>query len=158
MDMTFTDAPLSSGVAAEGNAQALSRRRHKDFLAACRRIVASQPKGAQPLMVGDVARLAAQSPAPCYYVSFDYALRMYNRILRQGTSGVLGPMGRCWQEIADKVRGMVDRSEGRLSVKQAMARVLAGESASSFFLSPPTARRLYHHALRQRRLRPHLRK
>ncbi len=151
MDMTFTEAPLSSGIAAEGNAQVMSRRRHREFLAACRRVVDARPKGAAPLKVSEVAGLAAESPAPRYYVSFDYALRMYNRIRREGSAGVAGPMGRCWQEIADKVTAMVEQSGGKLSVKHALARVLAGEGASSFFLTQATARRLYHHALRQRR-------
>ncbi len=151
MDMTFTDAPLSSGMSAEGNGQVLSRQRHRDFLAACRRVVASQPKGTVPLTVSEVARLASQSPAPSYYVSFDYAMRMFHRIKRQGSSGVEGPMDKCWQEIADRVTAMVEQSHGKLNFRQAMARVLARGSASSFFLSPATARRLYHHALRQRR-------
>lgn len=57
--MTFTEAPLSSRIAAEGNAQVMSRRRHREFLAACRRVVDARPKGAAPLKVSEVAGLAA---------------------------------------------------------------------------------------------------
>ena len=56
--------------------------RNRHFLTAVRSILLSLPAGMQP-DIEAIAAKAAMSPAPAYYCTYEYALRML-RVLRHG--------------------------------------------------------------------------
>ena len=60
----------------------LIETRNRHFLESCRRIMRSLPSG-EEINLMRVAMAAAKSPAPHYYCTFTYALRML-RVLRHG--------------------------------------------------------------------------
>ncbi len=132
-------------------------QRDRDFLRVCRRILALSPR--TDLTAAEVAEIAAGSPAPSYYLSYDYARRMVSE-RRRGVRTVRNPMPasdsqpieRRRDEIVRKVEALMARYPG-LKERDAIARVLAGP-ASSFFIAPDTARRLFTHLRRPLR-RPH---
>lgn len=131
----------------------LATLRDRDFLAACRRVLAGQRR--TDLTAAEVARMAANSPAPSYYLTYEYARRMLSE-RRRGmitSRNTLGsdpsqsphhsgsPIERRREEIAGKVKTLMERTPG-LKMGAALSRVLAGP-ASSFFLAPDTARKLF---------------
>lgn len=140
-------------------------QRDRDFLRVCRRLLALTTR--TDLTVAELAEMAADSPAPSYYLSFDYARRMLSE-RRRGVKTVRNPTPshtsllsprrqspaeRRRAEIAAKVADLMVRSPG-LKEADALTRVLAGP-ASSFFLAPDTARRLFSHLRRPHRRPPH---
>lgn len=56
--------------------------RNRHFLEAARRVLSTLPAG-RPVSLEHLASLTALEPAPCYYCTFEYALRML-RVLRHG--------------------------------------------------------------------------
>lgn len=106
---------------------------------ACQNII-SRLDPEKPLNMSEVARLAAESPAPCYYCTFEYALRML-RVLRHGKMRLRRDRRlEMWTEINEKVSRLMESTGYTLQV--ALAHVLASASASRFFISPATAYRL----------------
>lgn len=92
--------------------------------------------------VDDLIRAAVVAPAPNYYLSYDYALRQVGRHVRNV------PASRSRRramiaELADKCCAM-RRRHPRLSLGQALARLLNDEPASSFFLSFAQGRKIYY--------------
>lgn len=117
----------------------LVETRNRHFLAACREIILSLPAGTD-IDLADVAARAAKSPAPCYYCTYEYALRML-RVLRHGRLELRRDRRRqLWEELNVKVSLLMARRRCRLP--EALASVLAAGSASQFFISPATALRL----------------
>lgn len=117
----------------------LTSQRDRDFMRACREVIASSRR--TDLTVAEVAARAAASRAPSYYMTFDYALRAL-REERAGVRKAITPavvLRR--REIAAKVRRLMESRPG-LSESDALTFVLTGP-ASSFFINPDTARRLY---------------
>lgn len=118
--------------------------RNRHYLNACLNIIRHlDPREAIDLQ--DIAMRAAKSPAPRYYCTFDYALRML-RVLRHGRLKLRNDRRtRMWNEINTKVDGLM-RKKG-VSLIDALAHLLAVEPASEFFISPATA---YHLVLQLR--------
>lgn len=115
----------------------LIETRNRHFIARCRQLMAETPAGT-PISREDIARRAALSPAPCYYCSYEYALRVI-RVLRHGRL----PMRRdrrlaMYEEINGKINKLMERNPS-YSLPRALGHVLASASASQFFIAPATA-------------------
>lgn len=118
----------------------LTATRNRHFMDACRTVIAT---ATGPVTSGYIARKAAAMPAPGYYVSFDYALRVLRYMRRSGFIPREGKgAGALWRELCSKVTALQQRH--RIPDSEALSRVLADGKASSFFIRPATALRLYH--------------
>ncbi|MDE6117622.1 MAG: hypothetical protein K2G33_08965 [Duncaniella sp.] len=114
----------------------LIETRNRHFMEACHRLILSlDPK--EPINVAEVAAKAAEMPAPHYYCTFDYALRML-RVLRHGRLKLRNDRRLAqWREINEKVDVVMKRRGCRLI--EALTHVLTFEPASRFFITPSTA-------------------
>ncbi len=117
----------------------LVETRNRHFLEACRRVIDRLPPREEINLVR-VAMDAAHSPAPHYYCTFTYALRML-RVLRHGRI----PLRRdrrlaMWEELNEKCTAYMERRGCNLP--EALSNILASEPASQFFIAPTTALRL----------------
>lgn len=122
--------------------------RDTDFMKACRRVIA-ESRG-DGLTAADVATQAALMEAPGYYVGFDYARRMVRRIRRSGSMPWNGEgVGRRWVEIVARMDGL--KARYGIDDGDALARVLGEGRASSFFIQPASALRLYYRIRRRHR-------
>ncbi len=111
-------------------------RRNRDFARRCKEIM---EQNHAPLSLTALATMAAESAAPCYYVSYDMAVRTV-RELRRGQLATLSPLRRrMWEEIDRKVASFEARGMG---YHRAVSAVLRTATASSFFISPVTARHI----------------
>lgn len=114
----------------------LIETRNRHFLEAARQVMNDYPPG-RPYNFAIIAERAALSRAPHYYCTFDYALRML-RVLRHGRLRLRRDRRyEMWTEINDKCQALID-SRG-MTLMEALTHVLAGESASQFFIAPSTA-------------------
>ena len=120
-------------------------QRDRDFIAACRRFIAAS--GKQPLTAMQLASAAAASPAPSYYITYDYAMRKLNDPSDENT-----PAAQRMADIRQRVEHLM-QSRG-LERRHALSLVLAGTSPKGFFLGESTAVRLFHRLRRK----PHLRR
>lgn len=117
----------------------LIETRNRHFLESCRRIMRNLPQG-EEINLMRVAMTAAKSPAPHYYCTFTYALRML-RVLRHGRIRLKRDRRLdMWEELDTKCFRYMERNGCRLP--EALCNVLASESASEFFIAPTTALRL----------------
>ena len=115
----------------------LVETRNRHFIARCRQLMADTPAGHE-ISRADIAERAAMSPAPCYYCSYDYALRML-RVLRHGRLNLRRDRRLAmWQEIDAKVTALMERRP-EYNLPRALAHILASATASQFFISPSTA-------------------
>lgn len=121
-------------------------RRDRDFMAACKRVIARS--ASRSLTVAQVASLAALEPAPEYYTTYGYALKRLRSLRAGHPHRDPGPR---WTELLQRTEELCRRRGIRFHV--ALAHVLAG-GASSFFMCPSTARRVYHRVRRNMRRRP----
>ncbi len=117
----------------------LIETRNRHFLEACRRVIRNLPAD-EEINISKVAMTAALSPAPHYYCTYTYALRML-RVLRHGRM----PLRRdrrlaLWEELNMKCTVYMART--RCNLPEALGYILASESASQFFIAPSTALRL----------------
>lgn len=116
----------------------LSRLRDKHFMDACRKLM-SDPQSNFSSSRALTAR-AAMTPAPSFYLSFDYALRKI-RLIRKGMCHPEpGIRGRKWTEIIDRMERIMERHG--IDDSQALARVLESR-APQYYIEPRTALRLY---------------
>lgn len=117
----------------------LVETRNRHFIEACRRVIASIPPR-EEINILRVAMDAAHSPAPHYYCTFIYALRML-RVLRHGRLALRRDRRLAmWEELNEKCSAYMERRGCNLP--EALSNVLASESASQFFIAPTTAVRL----------------
>ncbi len=117
----------------------LIETRNRHFLNACREVISSMPAG-EEINLTVVAELASSSPAPHYYCTFTYALRML-RLLRHGRLPLRNDRRRMlWEELNLKTAIVMARRGCRMP--EALANVLATQTASQFFIAPTTALRL----------------
>lgn len=113
--------------------------RNRHFLAEVKRIIDSAAPGTVPDLQSVAAR-ASLSPAPTYYCTYDYALRML-RVLRHGRLRLRRDRRYAlWTELDAKASRIMERRGVSLPV--ALASVLASGHASQFFISPSTALKL----------------
>lgn len=115
----------------------LIETRNRHFIARCRQLMAETPAG-KPISREDIAHRASMSPAPCYYCSYGYALRVI-RVLRHGRL----PMRRdrrlaMYEEINGKIDRLMERNPS-YTLPRALGHILASASASQFFISPARA-------------------
>ncbi|MDE6415775.1 MAG: hypothetical protein K2K68_01960 [Duncaniella sp.] len=111
-------------------------RRNRDFARRCKEIMELNHA---PESLSSLAAKAAASAAPCYYVSYDMAVRTV-REYRRGELGTISPLRRSmWEEISRKVASFEARGYG---YHRAVETVLRTATASSFFISPVTARHI----------------
>ena len=128
--------------------------RNQDFMRECRRQRALALDRGESPTIDQIVTRAASSPAPAYYVGYDRTLRLVSPIFhgrrppRHDTT-----VDRRTAEIAAKCREEVESSHGRLTLPQALARVIGGSPASNYFMSPSYARRLYYRIRRKPRSR-----
>ncbi|MCM1137771.1 MAG: hypothetical protein NC221_03550 [Duncaniella sp.] len=115
----------------------LIETRNRHFMNACSEIIKNTHS---PLKLREVALQAAMSPAPHYYCTFEYALRML-RVLRHNRLKLRNDRRLAlWKELLGKVEGLMERRGYKLT--DALSHVLCSCSASQFFISPSTAYRL----------------
>lgn len=116
--------------------------RNRDFM---REIVRQKKRlvseGKYPT-IDDLIHAAVNAPAPGYYLCYDYALKRVGRYLRNE------PNSRSRRrlmiaELAEKCSEL-RRRHPKLSVGNALARLLNDEPASSFFLSFAQGRKIYY--------------
>lgn len=121
--------------------------RDRDFMRECRRVIATS---ADPhLTVDKVTAEAASRRAPSYYVEYPYAIRKLNAIAARRHKLDGKQCNGRWIEILERA-GALMRRHG-ITRNDAVARVLREGNASSYFLAPASATRLY---LRLRHRRP----
>ncbi len=127
-------------------------RRDRDFLRACRNVIA---RSRTPLTMAQVAVKAASGPAPAFYVSYCHALRRLHQI--RSHSVELPDRGRMslYRELQSRVAALCCAKS--LTEADALARVLAEGPAPAFFLTPASAVVLYSELLgKVRRARRHV--
>lgn len=120
----------------------LIEKRNRDFIDASRKVIAAmKANGERHLMTfTEIAIRTAAYPAPCYYVSHEYALRVL-RVMRHGRLTFRRDRRReMFEELDRKVRQLQDKTG--MSLNYALWNVLEHSSASSFFINPSTAVRL----------------
>lgn len=126
------------------------RLRQSHFFDRCRQISRRAIADGTTLSARQIVDLALKSPAPSYYVEYTYALRQLSRphpLDNHGTS----PRNLMWSEIRHRVNSRRQKHP-HLSLGQALSLTLAEGNASSFFISPPYALRLYYRLLHQKTL------
>jgi len=113
--------------------------RNRHFLESCRNIIRNLPPD-EEINLTRVAVMASKSPAPHYYCTFTYALRML-RVLRHGRMALKRDRRLdMWTELNGKCTRYMARHGCNLP--EALGYVLASESASEYFIAPDTALRL----------------
>lgn len=111
--------------------------RNRHFIERCRAIMAATPRG-ELISRAEVARKAAESPAPAYYCTHTYALRIL-RVLRHGRLKLRNDRrSAMWHELNERVTRLMERRPG-ISLPTALTHVLAEGHASQFFISPARA-------------------
>lgn len=119
----------------------LKELRDSDFIQ-CRQQVLRQWPHDLPLTVNAIAEATIAAGAPRYYVSHLHGMRMLCRLRRGEKVGEPGSaVASQWDEILAKVDDLRARNPW-LTDDTALARVLAFERASRFFISPAYAVRL----------------
>ncbi len=119
-------------------------RRDADFIRCLRRTF--KEHAAEMPTVKRLMLLTLRKPAPQFYVSYGYALR----VLRERRSGRRSrykgsAAEKMWQTIENAVAGLRERHS--LSVGEALQRVLTEGRAPAFFIAPATAQRIYQESL-----------
>ncbi len=124
--LATTDTPCSARFTAE---------RDRDFLNLCR---ISVRRAEEPLTELELVRRVINSPAPGYYVDYDYALHLVPRIGRMSREEAARRSHGRWLEIYDRAREAL--AEGQAAtMSAAIALVLSRGRASRFFISEGTA-------------------
>ncbi len=113
--------------------------RDRDFMRACRQVIAESTDTS--LTIDKVTARAAQMQAPSYYVEYSYAMRKLNALAARRHTLDSKTVCSRWTEIQARVAALMERRA--LSRNEALARVLREGNASSFFLAPRSAARLY---------------
>lgn len=110
--------------------------RDRHFLAALRKAISSLPAG-EKIDIEALAMRVANSPAPAYYCTYPYALRMV-RVLRHGRLTLRRDRRLAlWTELNERASRLM-RLRG-IRLPHALATVLADGHASQFFISEATA-------------------
>lgn len=113
--------------------------RNHDLLKECRRLIVKTNH--TELTARFLAKLLAETPAPRYYIEYDYGLRVISRLERGIKITWKSPyVERQWQSLLDDVTRVRQRTN--LPVPDALALVLTDLPAPSFFISPSTIYRI----------------
>ncbi len=131
----------------------MTKERNRDFAAQCRRIKRQAMKNGETLTEAQVVELAIESPAPGYYVDYDYALtRFYRKQAKESKRELKRKM---WGELRRKVEREMEERDA--CVADALHSVLAFQPASRFFIDKIQGQRLYAKMKRSRPRRPRAR-
>ncbi len=123
--------------------------RNRHFLDAARRVMKTIPAG-HSVDIRYVAAKAAASPAPHYYCTYEYALRVL-RVLRHGRMSMRRDRRLAmFSEINDKCSRLMALQPG-LRLTDALTFVLTSERASQFFIAESTAEKLVQQLRREAR-------
>ncbi len=115
-----------------------------DFFQTCQKV--AKRNADRRLSVKELTRLAAASPAPSYYLTLDYAINQLRRIRLSGVYPFPdSARGQKWIELDERVRRIERRRN--IPFTKAVEKVLTDGKASSFFLSPTSAMRIYYRHL-----------
>lgn len=138
------------------------QQRNADFMRECRRQKRLAVERGELPTIDEIIARVIMVPAPAYYVSFGYAYRhiaAFNNMAGNGVGEYAGKATRRKMilELAAKSREFMERYP-KLTLSDAVARVLADEPASCFFLTRRYGVRLYFRLMaathrRSRRLR-----
>ncbi len=110
--------------------------RNRHFISAVKNLIDALPSGV-PADIEAVAARAAMQPAPTYYCTYEYALRML-RVYRHGRLRLRRDRRfALWTELNSRVSRLMERRH--VSLPEALANVLADGHASQFFIAPATA-------------------
>lgn len=127
----------------------MRRLRNLHFMNRCRKLLAADAGRFDSAY--RLAEVVAASSAPLYYVTFPYAHRVMRRYFSKGElPGNSERRVAMWREIMERVKMRMSRSTDNDT--EALAYVLQ-QPASSFFLEPSSAERLYSRMLNCRRRR-----
>ena len=112
------------------------KNRNHDLEACARRVIGEYRAAGRPLRIADVVRETIESPAPHFYLTYDYAIREVRRYRRNPESFEGKSMRKAQiREIVGHIDRIKQASKGRLSDDDALTRVLASTKASRFFIS-----------------------
>lgn len=115
----------------------LTSLRNLHFFNACRRVIASS---SAPLSLADIICRALRTKPQGYYVSFS---RAYTHVLAIELGHQRAVPGSLWTLLHRKATKIASRSP-HISLATALNLVLADGNAPRFFITPSTARRIYH--------------
>ncbi len=131
-----------------------TRRRHDDFMTACRR-EAHNWDGDTPPSVDEIIRKVISGGAPRFYLSLDTALMKTGGYLSGKTPVPRTQQGLMWRDFAERVGARLE-ADPELTLYQAITNTLNDDEAPSFYLTFNSARRLYYrYRARRRAQRPH---
>ena len=116
--------------------------RDRAFLTACRKL-GSTERG-RKMSARELAHTAAKNPAPGYFITYDYALRILRGTEANERRG--SEARRRNEEIRLRVSRVAARR--KLHAADALTHVLEG-GASSFFMSPKRAERIYYQSIQK---------
>lgn len=121
--------------------------RDRDFLAACRRYIARSSR--TDLTVSEVTAAVAAEPAPAYYLTYEYALRILREKPADTGRGTAAAIIRRRRELTERFNAYMAANPSA-DPRDAVMTILES-TASSYFISPETARRIYSHSRRPRK-------
>lgn len=125
--------------------------RNRDFYRECRRQLSLAATAGEAVPISTIIERAIYTPAPGYYIDFKYAYRRIAELNACGEVKTKSALRRqMWSEIAQKVKALMDVSS-RLTLNNALTRVLADSRSSRYFITPAYAYRLYYSLSHQRR-------
>lgn len=118
----------------------LIETRDRHFRQACRRVILDLPAGAS-FTLDEIIERAIHSPAPYFYCTYEYALRMI-RVLRHGRIRLRRDRRlRQWTELSARCLELEEKRG--MSLANALTHVLATGKASEFFISVVTGKRIF---------------
>lgn len=131
--------------------QTRTQERNRDFMAACRRKKSEIMARDGHLDVDTIVEEVLNESAPSYYISYARALRNVRPLMRDNIIPTRRRRtDRMALELAGKCRRIIEERNGKLTLGEALARVLTGERASGYFISSTYARRLYFRVFSER--------
>ncbi|MCM1028776.1 MAG: hypothetical protein NC342_00210 [Pseudoflavonifractor sp.] len=126
----------------EGRVSArFTSERDRDFLSLCRQVIATAE---EPMSVRELVGKVINSPAPCYYADYEYALHIVPRIGRMSREEASKHGHGRWLEIYDRATEAIAGGEAA-TMTGAIALVLSRGRASRFFISVGTALEILRH-------------
>lgn len=126
--------------------------RDQDFKRECRRQTKLAFDRGEIPAAGEIVARAVRSPAPGYYLDYDYALTTLYRV-RNGMRPRRHEKRQMWEEIERKVNGIITSGD-EPTLAGALNRVLADERASRYFITPGYGKKLYEQLRRRPRRQP----
>lgn len=120
----------------------LLQRRNRDFMVAFRRVASTLMGEGQPT-VADIIRKVLEGDAPAFYVGFEYAYSKVCRIISGRNRAPTTLRGRLWHDLGEKVQAIM-QDYPKMTIADALMKVLETSRAPSFYLRFDTALRLYY--------------